>query len=134
MLLYNVWFSNDENFCLDGKANKMCISGVLKIHAFSEKMHYAAKITVWASLLSHWTIKLLFLKNSVKSWAVHDVKWPFDVSICCDYLPIYTQCFMTHSTNINLDLIQDSNGSHVMYQYPDNHEWWTGLATQSFGN
>jgi hypothetical protein len=66
-------FSYDANFCLDGKTNKMGTSGVLEVHTFSEKMHYAAKITVWASLPSHWTIKLLFLKNSVKSWAVHDV-------------------------------------------------------------
>jgi hypothetical protein len=100
-------FSDDANFYLDGKANKMCNSGVLEIRTFSEKMHNAAKITVWASLPSHWTIKLLFLK---KSWAVHEVQRPSDASICCDYLPIHTQCFtkdpaVTHTTNINLDLI-----------------------------
>jgi hypothetical protein len=97
----------------------MCTSGLPEVHTFSEKMHYAAKTTVWASLPSHWTIKLLFLKKSVKSSAVHDVQWPSDASICCVYLPIHTVFFtrdpaMTHTTNINLDLIQDTTGSHVL--------------------
>lgn len=39
---------------------------LLGYYMFSEKMHYAAKITVWASLPSLWTIKMLFLKKSVK--------------------------------------------------------------------
>ena len=56
-------FSRDANFCLDGEANKTCTSGLVEIHTFSGKMCYAAKITVWASLPSHWTIKLLFLKK-----------------------------------------------------------------------
>jgi len=64
---FTMCFSNDANFCLDGKANKMCTFGLLKVHTFSAKMHYAAKITVWAALSSHWTIKPLFLKKSVKS-------------------------------------------------------------------
>jgi hypothetical protein len=58
-------FSHDANFHLDGKANKMCTSGLLEVHTFSEKLHYAAKITAWTSLPSHWTIKLLLLKKKI---------------------------------------------------------------------
>jgi len=49
------------------RQTKMCTFGLLKVHTFIEKMHHAAKITVWSALSSLWTIKPLFLKKSVKS-------------------------------------------------------------------
>jgi hypothetical protein len=45
------------------RQTKCALLGYSKSMCSVKKIHYAAKITVWASLLSHCTIKLLFLKN-----------------------------------------------------------------------
>jgi hypothetical protein len=45
---------------------KYAVLGYYKVHMFTEKVHYKAKIRMWTSMSTRWIIKLLSLKNSVK--------------------------------------------------------------------